>query len=467
VKSSQFLAFLPHHEFPPAMAAAASLIAGLLGSVVMASPTLAAPVDDRLDRLAASTLIATNASTIRDNPLPDLGVSRAANLQDPPPIVAPEIAPEIAVPAFSAPEFSPNHADRAIQLATASDQSDPGTAAETTDLDAEQWRQTPEQMPPPEPIVEPVVRTAPLGIPTANSTPPALPTAAPISADDDLGNLTVQPIPVNDEDFGQLPTRLVPPPPPPKSKWLFVGAQVGYFGNSNSFFTTTKNGDRGIRSGINLTAQLPLGPQTYLTSAIDANLVRNFTFSQQSYDELRLRAGIWQQLSPRMSGEIGWSNQKLYAVKDGFSAIILGDRLSNENSIRLDLSRTDPIAKGLSLSSFYQLRWSLSSRPRGDRLSNTIFTSLNQKLSPTWTASFDYLLSWSHYTQVNRDEVFQLVQLRANHRFNANLSMNLFGGFSFGRSSDERPIFGLSRRDSVDYNNWSFGVTFAYAQGLF
>jgi hypothetical protein len=458
VKFSQFLAVLPHPS--SALTSAASLIAGLLGTIVVASPTLAAPDPDRLDIPPASTAIAPDASTILDNPLPDLGVSTAANLQDPPPIIAPEIPPEFA------PEFAPNVADRAIQLATASDQRAPETAAETTDLDAEQWMQMPEQLPPPEPIVEPVVRTAPLGIPTANSTPPMLPTAAQ-AADDDLGNLTVQPIPANDEDFGQLPTRLVPPPPPPKPKWLFVGAQVGYFGNSNAFSTTSKKADGLIRTGVTVTALPMLGPKTYFLGGVDGNIVRYGKYSRLNYDELRLRAGILQQLSPRMFGEIGWSNQKLYAAEGGLRSILSGARFLNENSIRLELSRTDPITPRLSVSSFYQLRWSLSSRPQGDRLSNTVYTALNYKLSPSWTAGLDYQMSWSHYTQIARDELFQQVQLRTRYALTPSLSMNLFGGFSFGGSSDRRRQFGPNGTDRLQYDGWSFGVTFAYVQGLF
>jgi hypothetical protein len=413
VKFSQFLIILP--DYPALTPLPVSSMAALLGAIAMASPSLAAPDVNRLD-------------------LPLDRPAIQANLLLPP----------------SAP------------LTVAANQSDPETAAETVGAEAEAaiWP-TPAELPPPEPIA-PTVRTAPLGIPTANSTPP--PPATRL--DDELGSLTIQPIPADDEDFGQLPTRLVPPPQP-KAKWLFVNAQAGYFANSNSFYTTTQNGDGSLRAGVGLVAQLPLWPKTYLTGSINSNFVRNLTFSQQSYDEVRLRAGILQQLSPRMFGEIGWSNQNLYAVEDGFSSVLAGDRVLNEHSIYLDLNRTDPIGKGLSLSNFYQLRWSLSSRPEGDRLSNTVFTSLNQRLSPRWTASLDYLLSWSHYTQVARDEVFQLVQLRTQHQLGANLSVNLFGGFSFGGSSDRRARFGLSQRDRLNYDGWSFGVNFVYGRALF
>jgi hypothetical protein len=264
-----------------------------------------------------------------------------------------------------------------------------------------------------------------------------------------------------------LPVRRLPPPPPPPPKWLFGSVRIDYLDNSNAFSTQTKQSDGLIRTGLSLTALPALGPKTYFIGGIDSNIVRYNRFSQLNYDELRLRAGILQQLSPRMYGEIGWSNQKLYLAKEGLRSLLSGDRFLNEDSIRLELSRTDPIAKRVSLSSFYQLRWSLSSRPQGDRLSNTAFTSLNYKLSPSWTAGLDYQLSWSHYTQIARDEVFQQVQLRTRYAFTPSLSMNLYGGFSFGGTSDDRRQFGPNNRDRLQYDGWSIGVSLAYSTGLF
>ncbi len=458
----------------------------MLGTIAIASPSWAAPDPDRLDpppetnasatrpsatRPSATRTIATRAiatalasedPTVHANSRPDRAVNTAANLQPLPPIGAPEASLEVVVPEVSPPR------DR-LERVTAANQSDVESPSETA-TETEFWP-TPADLPPPEPLpsgrsetIEPTGRTVPLGIPTANSTPPPLPAASP---DDELGSLTIQPIPANDEDFGQLPTRPLPPPPPPQPKWLFIGAQIGYFGNSNAFSTTTKQADGLIRTGLTVTALPTLGPKTYFLGGIDGNIVRYGKYSQLNYDELRLRAGILQQLSPRMFGEIGWSNQKLYAAQDGLRSILSGARFLNENSLRLELSRTDPITPNLSLSSFYQLRWSASSRPQGDRLSNTIYTALNYKLSPSWTAGLDYQMSWSHYTQVARDEVFQQVQLRTRYALTPSLSMNLFGGFSFGGSSDRRRQFGLNGTDSLQYDGWSFGVTFAYAKGLF
>ncbi|NJN49146.1 MAG: hypothetical protein HC805_04340 [Alkalinema sp. RL_2_19] len=286
------------------------------------------------------------------------------------------------------------------------------------------------------------------------------------NTDEDLGTFPIRPIPSEDEDFGKLPIRAIPPPAP-RPKWLFTTARIEYVNNSNAFYTTVKRSDGLIRTGLSLSVLPKLGPKTYFLGAIDGNLVRYGNFSQLNYDELQFRAGILQQLSPRMYGELGWSNQKLYTAQDGLRGVLSGKEFRNENSLRVELSRTDPLSKRLALSSFYQLRWSLSSRNGNDRISNTIFSSLNYRLSPSWTTSFDYLMSWSHYTQIKRDDLFQQIQLRTRYALSQNLSMSVFGGFSFGGSSDNRAQFGLSGREQLQYDGWSIGVNLIFSKGLF
>lgn len=290
--------------------------------------------------------------------------------------------------------------------------------------------------------------------------------AAQSNEDEDLGSFPIRPIPVEDEDLGTLPVRPIAPPRP-KPKWFFTTARVDYFANSNAFSTNIKRGDGLIRTGLTLTAFPRLGPKTFLLGAVDGNVIRYGRFSQLNYDELRLRASILQQLSAKMYGEIGWSNQKLYAASDGLRNVLSGEQFLNENSFQLSLSRTDKLSPKVSLSSFYQLRWSLSSRNDNDRLSNTVFTSLNYRLSPSWLAALDYTLSWSHYTQFNRDDIFQQVQLRTRYALSKELSLSVFGGFSFGGSTDDRQRLGLTGTERLQYDNWSIGVNLVFSKGLF
>ncbi len=447
-----------------------SLISGVIGGFAIVAPTLAATP------LTHSPLThAIAPDTIQRNPLPKLNLSIAANLElAPPPAIDRTIVPNSVEPDLTqtTPQLRPA-APIAATLAAA--ESDPINLDDVAN--SEWWLQSPERLQPVDNGAAPANIAVPMTVPTPSDRPtqtpstptvtPPIPTASNPDANDDLGRIPIRPVPLVDEDLGELPIRNLPPPPPPRPKWLFVGANIGYFGTSNTFFTRTKNADGSIQTGLSLTALLPLGPKTYFNGAIEGNVVRFGTFLQRNYDERRLRAGILQQLSPRMYGGVGWSDQKFYAAKEGFSSVLSGDRFLNENSFHIDLSRTDPITNRLALSSFYQLRWSLSSRANDDRLSNTFFTSLSYRLSPSWTASADYLLSWSHYTQIRRDPIFQQVNLRTRYAFSRDFSANLYGGFTFGNPSDPSQNLGLSRADRADYNGWSFGVTFAYSRGLF
>jgi hypothetical protein len=285
-------------------------------------------------------------------------------------------------------------------------------------------------------------------------------------AEDELGQIIIRP---DDEDFGNIPYRPVPrqPPPPPKSKWLYVTGRFDYSSNSNAFASTNPQTDALVRTGLTVTALPALGPKTYFLGGIDGNLVRYGKFAELNYDELRLRAGILQQLSPRMYGEIGWSNQKLFVAKDGLRNILSGNRFLNENALRLELSRTDPLGPNWSLNTFYQFRWVSSSRTESDRINHTAVASLNRKLSPSWSAGLDYQVSWSNYTRLQRDDVYQLVQARTSYAFNRNLQMNLFGSFSFGGSSDDSRRFGRTGLERLQYDGWAFGVSLVMNAPLF
>ncbi len=329
-------------------------------------------------------------------------------------------------------------------------------------------------------------KTLPVLPPTTETTPrqpPQLPPIAPDpirgepqQLDNDFGQLKIQPV---DDDLGVIKGKGIPPPPPkpPKPNWLYLTGRIDYFNSSNVFAATDRLQDGLIRTGVTLSAIPAIGPTTYFLGSIDGNLVRYGRFGQTpdalNYDELRFRGGILQQLSPRMYGEVGWTNQKLFTAKDGLRNVLSGNRFLNENSIRLEFSRTDPLSPQLTLGTYYQLRWSTSDREDNTRLAHTFFSALTYKLSPQWNLGLDYFVSWSHYTNVNRDDVYQQVQLRTGYTMNRNVQVNLFGGYSFGGSTDDRPVFGRAPAPGVNpnaqlqYNAWFFGVNLAVSTPLF
>jgi hypothetical protein len=282
---------------------------------------------------------------------------------------------------------------------------------------------------------------------------------------------------LEDNDLpGIVVPKPLPAPKPPKAKWLFLSSRLDYFNSGNVFAASDSLQDGLIRTGATLSVFPKLGSKTYFSGAVDGNIVRYGQFGKSpdalNYDELRVRAGILQQLSPRMYGEIGWTNQKLFTAKDGLRNILSGDRFLNENSLRVELSRTDPLSPNLSLSTYYQFRWSTSNRSDNDRLTHSLFAALNYKLSPSWNTGLDYFVSWSNYTNVNRDDVYQQVQLRTGYNVNRNVQVNLFGGYSFGGSTDDRPVFGRSPapgqnpNSRLQYDAWFFGVNLVLSTPL-
>jgi hypothetical protein len=316
--------------------------------------------------------------------------------------------------------------------------------------------------------------------PNLDGTPPGtppLPTppAANPPIEDGETDLEDQDLPDNDLPGTVVPKPL-PAPKPPKAKWLFLSSRLDYFNSGNVFAASDSLQDGLIRTGATLSAFPKLGSNTYFSGAVDGNIVRYGQYGKSpdalNYDELRLRAGVLQQLSPRMYGEIGWSNQKLFTAKDGLRNILSGDRFLNENSWRVELSRTDPISDKLSLSTYYQFRWSTSNRVDNDRLTHSLFAALNYKLSPSWNTGLDYFVSWSNYTNVNRDDVYQQVQVRTGYNVNRNVQFNLFGGYSFGGSTDDRQVFGRSPapgqppNSRLQYDAWFFGVNLVLSTPL-
>jgi hypothetical protein len=306
------------------------------------------------------------------------------------------------------------------------------------------------------------------------------------SGDSDFGELRVKPeADDQDNDFDGLqirpstpPTAPIPPTPPtpptppakqpPKPKWLSFTAWFNQINNSNAFSATDYKFDRAIRTGVTLSAIPAIGPKTYLIGGIDGVITRYSKFPIK-YDELRLRLGIWQQLTARSYGEIGWTNQKLYLAKDGLRNVLSGEQFTDENTIRLDLGRTDPLTKELSWSGLYQFRQILSDREDKNRSNHNLSTSLNYRLSPSWNAGLDYYLSWAHYTNINRDDIYQSIQLRTSYAVSPRVQTNLFGGFNFGGSTEDSTNlgFGASGREKLQYDGWFFGVGVSFNAPLF
>jgi hypothetical protein len=275
--------------------------------------------------------------------------------------------------------------------------------------------------------------------------------------DPELGTLRIEERPP-EEPSDQFPT---PPqnrfPKPPRQASVFLLARVDYFKTSNVFSARDPVDDGLIRSGLTLFYAPPLGPRTFLITSIDANLIRYTTLGKLNYDEIRYRAGIYQRLTPRMSGEIGWSHQKLSLSDVGLRQIFGGDRFFSDHSLRLELSRQDPLSPRMTLNTYYQLRWSFADPDDRSRLLNSVIATLNYSLSPKLQTALDYQFTWSHFTQQSRDDLYHQVVARLTYNFTSRNQINIFSGFSFGNSTDR----------AIDFNSFIFGVGIVVNTPLF
>jgi hypothetical protein len=305
-------------------------------------------------------------------------------------------------------------------------------------------------------------------------------TPEPVSGavDPDLGIIRLQ-----EPSIPQAPPDVAELPVAPRQPSLFLIPRIDYFQTTNVFSNLDPRRDGLIRTGISLFYTPTLGPKTFLVSAIDANLLRYSNFGRLSsnnsnnivrslnYDELSLRVGLYQRLSPRMSGEIGWTNQKLFRSDIGLRQIFGGERFLNDNSIRLELSRQDPLLPRLALNTFYQLRWSLvdsgdlkqfaatdpESAKNRSRLLNSFIGTLSYAINPRLQAALDYQFTWSHFTQQDRDDLYHQLVGRLTYNFTPRNQVTVFTGFSFGSSTNER----------IDFNSFIFGVGLSFNLPLF
>ena len=274
---------------------------------------------------------------------------------------------------------------------------------------------------------------------------------------------TVEPLePGSDPELGTIKIRESPPAsPPPKPRRatsLYLLGHFDYFQTNNVFSSIPLQTDGAVRTGLSLYYLPPLGPQTYLLVLAESNILRYGTFSRLNYDEMRLKVGLYQQLTPRMSSEIGWSYQQLTAAKEDVTNLFQGVRFFNEHALRFDLSRQDPLSPALKLTTSYQFRWNLTGDiEKYDRLVNSGNISLSYKLSPRMNAGLDYQASWTHFTQQSRDDVSHYLGANLSYSVNDRMSLNAFGGRVMAVSSEQR----------ITPSSWIFGLGFNFNVGLF
>ena len=293
-----------------------------------------------------------------------------------------------------------------------------------------------------------ILRSLPVSVPPPVSVPKASPAI-------------VEPLESgSDPELGIIKIRETPPttPPPRPTPSLYLLGNFNYFRTSNVFSSIPLQIDGMVRTGLALYYLPSLTPTTYLLVLAESNILRYGTFSRLNYDELRLKVGLYKQLTPRLSGEIGWSYQQLTVAKEEVKNLFQGVRFFNEHSLRFDLTRQDPLSPSLKLTTAYQFRWNFTGDiEKYDRLVNGGQISLSYKLSPRISTGLDYQASWTHFTEQSRDDVSHYLGANLSYNLNDRMSLNAFGGRSMGISSEKR----------IEPNSWIFGLGFNFNVAIF
>lgn len=305
---------------------------------------------------------------------------------------------------------------------------------------------------------------------------------APLPGDPELGTLRTNEVVVQprsgatDPDLGILrlqerPTPEIPiaVPTPPRQPSAFLIARTDYFKTSNVLSSIDPVDDGLIRTGLTLFYAPPIGPRTFLVTSIDANLLRYAKIGRvngggsANYDELRFRAGIFYRITPRLSGEIGWSNQQLFRSATGLQQIFGGGRFFSDQSIRVELSRQDTLSPRLALGTFYLFRWSIAdpnnatTTLRSSRVYNTFISTLSYSFSPKLLTALDYQFTWTHFLQQDRDDIYHQLAARVTYTVSPRAQLNIFSGFSFGHSTER----------TIDFNGFIFGAGLVFNVPIF
>ena len=255
------------------------------------------------------------------------------------------------------------------------------------------------------------------------STPQPLPSASENSSE------LKQPASGEDPELGKLRLRELAAPPPPSKPAVYLLGGVGYFRSNNIFSGIDPIDDGLFRAGLTLLAAPSLGPKTSVFASVGGNIIRYGEQSLYDYDELNFNVGIRQQIGSRTYGELGWNNRQLFSHESG-------DRFLNDHSFYLELGRRDVLAKRLTLDTFYQARLSLANPSDRSGVINYLGASLAYNPIPPLEVALDYQFALADFTQQERLDQYHQLVARLSYTLSSNSRAYLYGGRSFGHSTD-------------------------------
>ncbi|MEA5448478.1 hypothetical protein VB780_07870 [Leptolyngbya sp. CCNP1308] len=274
------------------------------------------------------------------------------------------------------------------------------------------------------------------------------PSDDPLAQDPELGVIQVRSL-LEDNDLGILRIRDQPQIPVatarPPAKIGFLSARLAIASSDNILLAVNDvgglTGDIFLRPSVAFGVYPSLGPQTALIATADYGLQRYGAQSSLNYDDLRLRVGLRQGLTPRSYGQLIFTYQELYRPGGNRG------RFFKNTALGLTLGRRDPITPRLALDTYYLIQFngaqSTSSGTATDfsRLFQSAGGYLGYDVTPQIQAGISYQLNFIDYTAQDRYDTFQQVLGQVVYRITPNLRFNVYGGVSFGRSSEPRVRF--------------------------
>ncbi|WP_020479976.1 transporter [Nodosilinea nodulosa] len=289
--------------------------------------------------------------------------------------------------------------------------------------------------------------------PAPGSAPPESPSqtdgdAEPMPQDPELGVIQVRSL-LEDNDLGILRIRQQPQLPMqaarPPAKIGFFSARLAIASSDNILLAVNDvgglTGDTFLRPSIAFGVYPALGPQTALIATADLGLQRYGAQSNLNYDDLRFRVGLRQGLTPRSYGQLIFTYQELY--RPGANRA----RFFKNTALGLTLGRRDPITPKLAFDSYYLVQFNGAQSTNGattvdfSRLFQSAGGYLGYDITPRVQLGLSYQLNLIDYTAQTRYDTFHQVLGQVVYRLSPNLRLNVYGGFSFGRSSEPRVRF--------------------------
>ncbi|MBD2234770.1 hypothetical protein [Phormidium tenue] len=382
----------------------------------------------RADQLSPSTAPAAKVELMTSTP------SEAAAVPMPPLSGLPFASGGLTVTLAPAPEGEPAEESAAEPLSVNPAVSSPAIAPDQA-LVTDTYLTTAAALTPP-------------SLPAPASLAQTVPPADPTGQDPELGVIQVRSL-LEDNDLGILRIRDQPQipvaPPRPPAKIGFFSARLAIANSDNILLAVNDvgglTGDTFLRPSIGFGVYPALGPQTALIATADYGLQRYTAQSSLNYDDLRLRVGLRQGLTPRSYGQLIFTYQELY--RPGANR----ERFFKNTALGLTLGRRDPITPKLALDTYYLLQFngaqSTSSGTATDfsRFFQSAGGYLGYDITPNLQAGISYQLNFIDYTTQDRYDTFQQVLGQVVYRISPNLRFNVYGGVSFGRSSEPRVRF--------------------------